>query len=290
MTWGRFDPPVLQSASRRKRPDERRTTARPVACPFGPHCLASYSHGATCRSRQKRPRLDHSALPSRTQPERSHPRARQAIVASWKKGCKQTIRWPADAGLAGIGHHGRDRKTNRAKSSWPAQRAGLRSGVESAGIEPANDSDRRSGPRRRRLRRETTTRTQPAAVLRRERAPQTWRPTWAWERGSDSRRTPLRQERTTRTLGPGARKQWGGMAWRPCGICKPNPSRCLCGFGPWAPTGESSPARDAPPIPTLAPDCPSPRRFACPPAHLAAPPRRAMRVWCRPRRKPRDSA
>jgi len=31
-----------------------------------------------------------------------------------------------------------NRKTIRAKSSWPAQRAGLRSGVEAAGIEPAS--------------------------------------------------------------------------------------------------------------------------------------------------------
>jgi len=116
MTWGRFDPPMLRSASTRRRSDERRTTARPVACPFARHCLATHSHGATCRSRQKSPRLDHSALPSRTQPERSRPRARQAIVASCKRGCKQTKCWPPMAALpASAATAGIERRTERSR-------------------------------------------------------------------------------------------------------------------------------------------------------------------------------
>ena len=45
------------------------------------------------------------------------------------------------AGALPVAAHGRSSsRTNRAKSSLPARRAGLRSGVEAAGIEPARDS------------------------------------------------------------------------------------------------------------------------------------------------------
>jgi hypothetical protein len=56
--------------------------------------------------------------------------------------------------------------------------------MEAAGIEPANGSDRRSESRRRRLRREITTRTRPAVVLRLEGHPNL-ETDWAWWRGSN---------------------------------------------------------------------------------------------------------
>jgi hypothetical protein len=51
---------------------------------------------------------------------------------------REGTRSAADAGSAGVGHYGLDRDGDRAKSSWlGGSRAGLRSVVERAGLEPA---------------------------------------------------------------------------------------------------------------------------------------------------------